>query len=161
VLLLRLLFWADVESSVCLPVGWQVAFCGGCGLATLPLLTAQSRTHVTRLIGKSVATGEVRQIVCQSHLSLAAKPSSYRFAATSGSPTTRARGDGHPYSVTRETKPHELRCVHRRRISKTSANPVYLARLGNLWVDSGVLEGPIEVSAEFAAGGLKGSLLFF
>ena len=36
-----------------------------------------------------------------------------------------------------------------------------LARLGNLWVDSGSCEGSIEVAAEFAAGGLKGSLLFF
>ena len=35
------------------------------------------------------------------------------------------------------------------------------ARLGNLWVDSGSCEGSIEVAAEFAAGGLKGSLLFF
>ena len=37
----------------------------------------------------------------------------------------------------------------------------FWARLGNLWVDSGSCEGSIEVAAEFAAGGLKGSLLFF
>ena len=37
----------------------------------------------------------------------------------------------------------------------------FQARLGNLWVDSGSCEGSIEVAAEFAAGGLKGSLLFF
>ena len=36
-----------------------------------------------------------------------------------------------------------------------------MARLGNLWVDSGTGEGSVEVAAEFAAGGLEGSLLFF
>ena len=36
-----------------------------------------------------------------------------------------------------------------------------LARLRNLWVDSGTGEWSIEEAAEFAAGGLEGSLLFF
>ena len=36
-----------------------------------------------------------------------------------------------------------------------------LARLGNLWVDSGSGEGSVEEAAEFAAGGLEGSLLLF
>ena len=35
------------------------------------------------------------------------------------------------------------------------------ARLRNLWVDSGTGEWSIEEAAEFAAGGLEGSLLFF
>jgi hypothetical protein len=34
------------------------------------------------------------------------------------------------------------------------------ARLGNLWVDSESGERTVEVAAEFAAGGLEGSLLF-
>ena len=37
----------------------------------------------------------------------------------------------------------------------------FLARLGNLWVDSGSGEGSVEEAAEFAAGGLEGSLLLF
>ena len=36
-----------------------------------------------------------------------------------------------------------------------------MARLRNLWVDSGTGEWSIEEAAEFAAGGLEGSLLFF
>ena len=38
---------------------------------------------------------------------------------------------------------------------------LFLARLRNLWVDSGTGEWSIEEAAEFAAGGLEGSLLFF
>jgi hypothetical protein len=34
------------------------------------------------------------------------------------------------------------------------------ARLGNPWVDSESGERSVEVAAEFAAGGLEGSLLF-
>ena len=35
------------------------------------------------------------------------------------------------------------------------------ARLGNLWVDSGPAELLVKVTAEFAAGGFEGSLLYF
>ena len=41
------------------------------------------------------------------------------------------------------------------------ASGPFLARLRNLWVDSGTGEWSIEEAAEFAAGGLEGSLLFF
>ena len=38
---------------------------------------------------------------------------------------------------------------------------IFVARLRNLWVDSGTDEWSSEEAAELAAGGLEGSLLFF
>jgi hypothetical protein len=44
---------------------------------------------------------------------------------------------------------------------RTNRNRNKMARLGNLWVELDSGEGSVEVAAEFAAGGLEGSLLFF
>jgi hypothetical protein len=43
----------------------------------------------------------------------------------------------------------------------TIKSPCKVARLGNQWVDSSLMDRFDEVVAEFAARGLKGSLLFF
>ena len=46
-------------------------------------------------------------------------------------------------------------------VDRTARNPKLLARLGNPWVDLGIAYRCAEVTVEFAAGGLEGSLLFF
>ena len=43
----------------------------------------------------------------------------------------------------------------------TIKSPCKVARLGNQWVDSSLTDRFGEVVTEFAAGGLKESLLFF
>ncbi len=52
-------------------------------------------------------------------------------------------------------------CVQRWKTPSSRERFNFPARLRNLWVDSGTGEWSIEEAAEFAAGGLEGSLLFF